>query len=79
MLQLLRQNHAFNKLDLSRCFLSEKQFVSLMQALAWNSRVEEVSSDAMLSMRREEKPPAISGIDALIVVTRSAMSPSANA
>eukprot|EP00903_Cladosiphon_okamuranus_P012772 g11939.t2 len=39
---LLRQNHAFNKLDLSKCFLSEKQFVSLAQALAWNSRVEEL-------------------------------------
>eukprot|EP00752_Nemacystus_decipiens_P012837 g11368.t1 len=39
---LLRQNHAFNKLDLSRCFLSEKHFISLAQALAWNSRVEEL-------------------------------------
>ncbi|CBJ27092.1 conserved unknown protein [Ectocarpus siliculosus] len=42
IVHLLRQNHAFKRLDLSRCFLSEKQFVSLAQALAWNSRIEEL-------------------------------------
>ncbi|CAM9979057.1 unnamed protein product [Pylaiella littoralis] len=42
IVHLLRQNHAFKKLDLSRCFLSEKHFVSLAQALAWNSRIEEL-------------------------------------
>ncbi|CAM9345987.1 unnamed protein product [Ectocarpus fasciculatus] len=42
IVHLLRQNHAFTRLDLSRCFLSEKQFVSLAQALAWNSRIEEL-------------------------------------
>lgn len=40
--QLLRQNLGFKKLDLSRCFLSDKTFLSLAQALAWNCRVEEV-------------------------------------
>ncbi|CAM9393497.1 unnamed protein product [Ectocarpus sp. 12 AP-2014] len=42
IVHLLRQNHAFKRLDLSRCFLSENQFVSLAQALAWNSRIEEI-------------------------------------
>ncbi|CAM9867695.1 unnamed protein product [Scytosiphon promiscuus] len=42
IVNLLRQNHAFRRLDLSRCFLSEGQFVALAQALAWNSRIEEL-------------------------------------
>lgn len=55
VLQLLRQNHAFKRLDLSRCFLSENQFVSLAQALAWNSRIEEVSSDTEIGPTAEHK------------------------
>ncbi|CAM9188476.1 unnamed protein product [Laminaria digitata] len=42
IVHLLRQNFGFKKLDLSRCFLSDKHFVSLAQALAWNCRVQEI-------------------------------------
>lgn len=49
VLQLLRQNLRFKKLDLSKCFLSDKNFLALTQALAWNCRVEEVGADAYYS------------------------------
>eukprot|EP00904_Undaria_pinnatifida_P010859 jgi/Undpi1/6903/HiC_scaffold_21.g09378.m1 len=42
IVHLLRQNFGFKKLDLSRCFLSDKHFVGLAQALAWNCRVQEI-------------------------------------
>lgn len=42
--QILRNNHGFTKLDLSRCFISDEHFVCLAQALAWNVRVEEVGA-----------------------------------
>ncbi|CAN0057175.1 unnamed protein product [Hapterophycus canaliculatus] len=42
IVNLLRRNHAFSRLDLSRCFLTENQFITLAQALAWNSRIQQL-------------------------------------